>query len=369
MTALTRRRALMTAAGATALVAAPALAREMSAEEARIDAIVAEFSFNGVILTGQAGRPTFRKAYGVADVATGRAAAVTDRYAIASISKWLTATAVLQLVDQGALALDAPINTWLMDYRADTGGTVTLRHLLNNTSGIPNLLNAAVGADPTLRDSAMPAAEAVKRFCSGDPIFAPGARFDYAVTNWILVIAILEAATGEAYPALMDRLVMMPLGLRDTGICDAAFLEAGDVAKAYATLSPPVLKMWPRPTFVAAAGGFYSTAADLLRAAHSVFDGRLLSPASREEMARITVPEQHYALGGRVAVVKIDGEVRRGGWETGRTDGYRSVLGHLFDDQRTVVVLNNTDMSQQTMDQIALRLLNATWADAQAGGG
>jgi D-alanyl-D-alanine carboxypeptidase len=359
------RRALLIAAGASAVIAAPAFAATPdTAEETRIDAIAREFNFNGVILLGRDGRAEFRKAYGVADVATGRAAAVGDRYAIASVSKWLTVTAILQLVDQGRLALDAPVGTWLTDYRADTGGKVTLRHLLNNTSGIPNQLNAAVGADPTLNRSTMSAAEAVKRFCSGDPIFEPGARFDYAVTNWILVIAIMEAATGETYPALMDRLVLTPLGLRDTGLADDAFLQADDVAKAYATLSPPVLKMWPRPTFVAAAGGFYSTAADMLRAAHGVFDGALLSPASREEMVKIAVPEQHYALGGRVAVVNIGGQVRRGGWETGRTDGYRSVVGHLFDDRRTVVVLNNTDMSQQVMDQIALKLLDAAWAES-----
>lgn len=355
------RRALMLGGGASAL--APAFAVLASDDQARVDAIAAEFNLNGVILLGREGRPTFRKAYGMADVATGRAAAVSDRYAIASVSKWLTATAILQLVDQGRLALDAPIRTWLPDYRADSGDRVTLRHLLNNTSGIPNQLNDAVVADPSLKRSTMSAAEAVTRFCSGDPIFEPGARFDYVVTNWILVIAIMEAATGEAYPALMDRLVITPLGLRDTGIADDAFLEAGDVAKGYATLSPPVLKMGPRPGFTAAAGGFYSTAMDLLKAAHGVFDGTLLSAGSRAEMVRITVPEQHYALGGRVAALNIGGQVKHGGWETGRTDGYRSVVGHLFEDRTTVVVLNNTDLSQQVMDQIALRLLGASWAD------
>lgn len=355
------RRALMLGAGASVL--APAFAARAHDEEARVDAIAAEFGLNGVILLGRDGRPTFRKAYGIADVATGRAAAVGDRYAIASVSKWLTVTAVLQLVDQGRLALDAPIRTWLPGYRADSGDRVTLRHLLNNTSGIPNRLNDAVAADPSLKRSTMSAAEAVTRFCSGDPIFEAGARFDYVVTNWILVIAIMEAATGEAYPALMDRLVITPLRLRDTGIADDAFLEADDVAKGYATLSPPVLKMGPRPGFTAAAGGFCSTAMDLLKAAHGVFDGTLLSAASRAEMVRITVPEQHYALGGRVAALNIGGQVKRGGWETGRTDGYRSVVGHLFDDRTTVVVLNNTDLSQQVMDRIALRLLGGDWAD------
>jgi CubicO group peptidase (beta-lactamase class C family) len=357
------RRGLLAAAGASALIARPVFAASAPAEDARIDAIAREFGFNGVILLGRAGTPEVAKAYGVADVATGRVASVDDRYAIGSVSKWLTVTAVLRLVDQGRLTLDAPVTTWLPDYRADTGGRVTLRHLLTNTSGVPNQFNAAAATDRSLLSSTLPAAEAVTRFCSGDLIFEPGARFDYALTNWILVIAILEAATGEAYAALMQRLVIAPLGLDHTGVCGEEFLQAGDVAKGYASLSPPVPKMWPRATFMAAGGGFYSTAADLLKAAHGVFDGTLLSPAARGAMVRIAVPEEHYALGGRVAVVNIDGRARRGGWETGRTDGYRSVVGHLFDDLRTVVVLNNTDLSQPVMDQIALRLLGATWAE------
>lgn len=362
------RRALLIGAGVSALTAASGLAAAARAsqpadDQVRVDGIAAEFGFNGVILLGREGRSEFRQAYGLADVATGRAAAVGDRYAIASVSKWLTVAAILQLVDQGRLGLDSPISTWLPTYRADTGARVTLRHLLNNTSGIPNQLNAAVEAEPALRSSTMSAAEAVTRFCSGDPIFEPGARFDYVSTNWIIVVAIMEAATGETYRALMDRLVFSPLHLRDTGLADAAFLQADDVAKAYATLSQPVLKMGPRPTFVSAAGGLYSTAADLLAAAHGIFDGAMLSDESRAEMVRIAVPEQHYALGGRVAALKIGGQVKLGGWETGRTDGYRSVVGHLFEDRRTVVLLNNTDLSQQVMDQIALRLLDATWAD------
>jgi CubicO group peptidase (beta-lactamase class C family) len=359
MTGLSRRQ-LMIATGASALLGTPALAG--SAEDDRVDAIAAARGFNGVILLGRAGAAEVHKAYGVADAETGRAAAVGDRYLIASISKWLTVTAVLQLVEQGVLALDAPISTWLPAYRADTGGRVTLRRLLENTSGIPNLYGPAVQADPSLTGSRLSAMEAALRFCSGDPIFEPGARFDYAITNWILVIAIMEAATGEPFAAVMDRLVIAPLGLTRTGVMDDAFMSAPDGARAYASLSPPVLKMTPRPAFLAAAGGFLSTATDLMRAAHGVFDGTILSPASLAEMTTVGVPEQHYALGGRVATVSVGGRVRRGGWETGRTDGYRSVLGHLFDDRRTVVVLNNTDMSQQTMDEIALELLGAAWA-------
>lgn len=338
---------------------APAMA---ATEQDRIDALVAEFGFNGVVLLGKDGRATFRKGYGVADADAGRAASVRDRYVIASISKWLTVAAVLQLVEQGMMSLDATVSDSLPSFRKDAGGRVTLRQLLSNTSGIPNLYGPAAEADPSLRTSTMSAAEAAQAFCSGDLIFEPGARFDYAITNWILVVAMVEAATGRPFERVVDDLVVTPLRLRDTAVAKPGFADLPDTARAYSSVSPPTLKMSPRPLFLAAAGGFCSTADDLLRAASGVFDTALLTPSSRAGMLKITVPEQHYALGGRVALLATPTGVRRAAWETGRTDGYRSVLAHVLDEKRTVVLLNNTDLSQQVMDRIALRLLEASWA-------
>ncbi|VXB54194.1 Serine hydrolase [Brevundimonas sp. G8] len=298
----------------------------------------------------------------VADAETGRAASARDRYVIASISKWLTVAAILQLVEQGVMSLGASVADTLPGFRKDAGGRVTLRQLLSNTSGVPNLYGPAVEADPTLKRSTMTAAEAASLFCSGELIFEPGARFDYAITNWILVVAMVEAATGKPFERVVDDLVVTPLRLPDTDVAKFDFDGRPDTAKAYSSISPPVLKMSPRPAFLAAAGGYSSTANDLLRAASGVFDTPLLTPQSRAEMLKITTPDQHYAIGGRVARLATPGGTRLAAWETGRTDGYRSVLAHVLDQRRTVVLLNNTDMSQQSMDRIALRLLRADWA-------
>lgn len=362
----TRRKILASAAAAT--IGGPATASvlgnpaEALTETARIDTIVGEFGFNGVVLLGDNGRPTFQKAYGIADAETGRAASARDRYVIASVSKWLTVTAILRLVEQGVMTLDASVADSLPGFRKDAGGRVTLRQLLSNTSGIPNLYGPAVEADPALKRSTMSAADAARTFCSGDLIFEPGARFDYLITNWILVVAMVEAATGKSFERVVDDLVVTPLRLPDTAVAKFDFEARPDTAKAYSSVSPPLLKMSTRPAFLAAAGGYCSTAGDLLRAASGVFDTPLLTPTSRAEMLRITTPDQHYALGGRVGHLATPSGTRLAAWETGRTDGYRSVLGHVLDERRTVVVLNNTDMSQQSMDRIALRLLRAEWA-------
>lgn len=352
-------RRMLILAGAAAALAGSCQAQ---AETDWIDGVVEEFGFNGVVLLGENGRPTFEKAYGIADAETGRAASVHDRYIIASISKWMTVTAILRLVEQGEMNLDTTIADSLPDFRKDTGARVTLRHLLSNTSGIPNQYGPAVEADPNLKQSTMTAADAARAFCSGDLVFEPGARFDYAITNWILVVAMVEAATGRPFERVVDDMFVAPLGLKNTQVAKFDFPALPDTAKAYSSVSPPILKMSPRPAFLAAAGGFCSTARDLLTAASGVFDTSLLTPQSRAEMLKITTPEQHYALGGRVARLATENGTREAAWETGRTDGYRSVLGHILDERRTVVLLNNADLSQQTMDRMALRLLRSDWA-------
>ncbi|RZJ29384.1 MAG: class A beta-lactamase-related serine hydrolase [Brevundimonas sp.] len=140
-----------------------------------------------------------------------------------------------------------------------------MHRLLSNSSGAPNPFRAVVEAEPALlQPPYIDTAEAVRRFATGDLVFEPGARFDYVLSNWILVLAILGAVTGQPYPDAMRRLVLDPLRMTQTTPV------AAPGTMSYRTVSPPVEWINPRPPFLAAAGGYYSTAADLLRFAHPV---------------------------------------------------------------------------------------------------
>ena len=353
------RRAIMLAALAAGLAPAPARARPLAARVTDlVDAFARDQGFQGVVMLGRRGRPVFTRAAGKADLATGAPATPRTVYAVASISKMLTAVTVLKLVEAGGLDLDAPILRYLPDYRADTGARITLRRLLSNASGVPNLFTTAIKADPTLFSRSMETSEAVKTFCEGDLIFEPGARFDYALTNWIIVLAIVEAVTGQPFQQAMRRISLDPLGLAHTDAAEATG-SAPATAISYRTVDPPLV--WPndRKPYMAAAGGYFSTGRDLLRAAHLIFDGAFLAPASRRSLTTVEVASDSYALGGRVRQVAIDGTSVPAAWETGRTAGYRSVLGHRLDGKGGVVVLNNTALSQKTLDEFADTLLVA----------
>ena len=324
-----------------------------SAADRAVEAFLKIQPFQGVVLIGKAGKPIYSRTVGFADIEAKKPAALDTPYVIASISKWLTSIGLLRLAEAGKLDLDAPITRYLTDYRADTGAKVTLRHLMTNISGVPNGFSTWTKAnpDPDLFKKTFTTAQAVKLWCSGDLAFEPGTRFDYVLTNWVVITAIIEAVTGKTYAEAMVELVIGPLGLTRTTPADPA-----DIAISYRTLEPLARGDNQRFPFFAASGGYVSTAPDLLKAAHAVFDGGFLPPARKKALLTVGWPEQEYALGGRVKTLFADGLPRVFAWETGRAAGYRSVLGHRFDDQTTVVLLNNTSITQKAMDEFAYSL-------------
>lgn len=323
------------------------------AADRAVEAFLHAQPFQGVVLIGKAGKPIYSRAIGFADIEARKPATLDTPYVIASISKWLTSTALLKLVEAGRLDLDAPISTYLADYRADTGAKVKLRHLMTNVSGVPNGFSAWTKAnpDPDLFKRSFTTAEAVKLWCSGDLAFEPGTKFDYVLTNWVIITAIIEAVTGKAYAQAMVDLVTGPLDLTRT-----TPLDSPDIAISYRTLAPLVRQANERFPFFAASGGYVSTAGDLLKAAHAILGGDFLPQAQKKALLTVGWPDQDYALGGRVKTLFADGLPRVFAWETGRVAGYRSVLGHRFDDQTTVVLLNNTGVTQKAMDDFAYSL-------------
>jgi len=348
------RRAFLAASGAALLLAALPGRASAAAKDAPaiIDTWAKANAFQGVVLLARGGKVAYARPFGIVDVEAQRPAKIDDVYGIASISKWLTTLAVLRLVERRKLDLDRPITAWLPDYRADTGARISLRRLLSNSSGLTEQFGPSAKADPSLMTLELPAAEAVRRFASADLAFEPGAKFDYIFANWIVVYAIVEAIADMPFADAVRSLVLDPLELRNTGT-GAAIATAPTTVPSYRTLSPPERRTYDRPAFIAAAGGYFSNAQDLMQAAHRIYDKGFLSPASLHQLNTVEMPEE-YALGGRVKTLTLQGKRRAYAWETGNTAGYRSLLAHRLDTRETVVILNNSSMSQRQLDEFAI---------------
>ena len=339
------RRTLLAGGAVLATVGSAKAARQTNAKHLAIDSVKLPASFNGVLAYGRGGRIEHLRCAGKADVEANRPVTAATRFKWGSASKWATSTAMLRLVEQGRLSLDAPITAYLPNFRRDTGERVRIAHLLSNTTGVPDLMSKQLQVEPALRTSSATPADIVARFGGGDLLFTPGQGWDYAALNWVIVAAIVHTVTGRSLAAFVTDTVFQPLHMAKTGFAQADQPLMPALAAAYTDAVPPVRKMLSVPSFVAGSGNVASTAADAVRAAHGIFHGGLIGPASRAALTAIRWPAEEYALGGRIHL--IDGEPWA--WETGKVQGYRAHIAHRLRHSETIVVFNNTDMFQSAI--------------------
>jgi len=235
-TIIDRRRFLKHTALATAVVSVPYVAGKIVAfgkEDARgADAeldralkelVAMEGGPPGVIAVVQRGQQRKVHTFGVANVRTGRPMRIHDRMRIASAAKAFSGAVALSLVSKGALSLNDTIGELLKDLPKpppDAWAEVTLRQLLNHTSGLPDFSldpdsQDAVRASPTQA----PRPEKLLTYVyDHDPplLFDPGSKYKYSNSDNIAVALMVEAATGRSYESQLQKQVYGPLGLSKT---------------------------------------------------------------------------------------------------------------------------------------------------------
>jgi CubicO group peptidase (beta-lactamase class C family) len=312
--------------------------------------------YSGVVALRQDARSTLvTRASGLAVHEEAQANTKETRFMIGSATKWISTVTVLRLVDMGKLDLDAPIARHLPELPPENGA-VTLRQLLSNRSGIPNGLSMALRKDPSVGKLDIGPVQAALRFGAGALNATPGEKWDYSVTNWVLVAAVVERANKKPFTETVEELVLAPAGVRDTSFANTDEEDAAGMAAAYAASG--ARKVSPAPPMVAASGTLYSTARDLVALADTVYFTKLLSDKARKELMTVQVPSEDYALGGRVKTIATQQGERTLAWESGVSGGYKTLLAYDPKDGRAVVLLNNTDMQQSEQAKIALALFD-----------
>jgi len=143
-------------------------------------------------------------------------------FAIASLSKQFTATAILLLAQQGKLSLDDSIAKHLPYYENDIGQKITIYHLLTHTDGIPDPMDMGSGVDgkndPILKEKtiAIERIRLINTFKNLPNLFAPGSRYEYANTGYILLADIIERTSGESYGSFLNKNIFDPAGMTNT---------------------------------------------------------------------------------------------------------------------------------------------------------
>lgn len=275
------------------------------------------------------GKPVLATGYGLADVEAGIGATAETSYPIASVTKHFTAGAILRLADQGKLSLDDQLGRFFPAAKPRIGA-LTLRHLLDHTSGLTR-------GGPAPRRAAL---SVIRR---GGTARAQGEDWDYSNYNFALLGLVIEQVSGRDYAAYVRDELAAPLGLTGTGYCEDGSAVPGrgqDYRSGVKTVTPT--PYWKDPRFFAA-GGLCSTVLDLVKWESALEDGRLISPAMLRAMrapARVSDgSEAGYGYGTRLG---FTGPHRKLG-HTGGGLSNKAVLARFPDDDVTVAVLLNTE--------------------------
>ncbi|MFI6528340.1 serine hydrolase domain-containing protein [Streptomyces uncialis] len=257
----------------------------------------------------EGGRTVWKGAAGTAVRGTGRQVDPDGRFRIGSITKTFTATVVLQLVGEGRITLDEPVETYLPGVLPD-GDRITVRQLLNHTSGLYDYTDDPryVPVDDaglarwvrTDRWRTYSAATMVAEASERAPHFPPGQGWRYSNTNYLVAGMLVQRVTGRTWNQEVERRIVRPLRLRDTSMPSASPLIRGPHARNYTRLpSGPVDTTELNPSVAGAGGAGVSSTADLARFHSALFRGTLLRPVELTEMKR-TVPTGlgvRYGLG------------------------------------------------------------------------
>jgi D-alanyl-D-alanine carboxypeptidase len=304
---------------------------------------------------------TFVASSGVADVATGRQPQAGDQFRIFSNTKTFVATVVLQLVAEGKVELDAPIERYLpglLRANGNDGREISVRELLQHTSGLPDFDSAvfAPGGYYAHRFDHHTPQELIRTATATPRLSPPGTQFHYATTNYVVAGLLIEQVTGHPYADEIRDRIIGPLGLTGTAVPGDDPLLKGPHLRGYAHLDGhdqisdtgrPVDVTPLNPSLVWAGGAMTSTVGDLNTFFTALIGGRLLPPAQLAAMETTVpadlVPGAAYGLGLIRIPLSCGGQY----WAHGGDGlGYQTREG-VTSDGRAVTIVHTTSPSDQ----------------------
>jgi CubicO group peptidase (beta-lactamase class C family) len=323
-----------------------------------VDLVVAdvmdEFDLVGVTVGVQRDSgPAFIKAY-------GHDASPDGVYLIASVTKQLTAAAVLQLAEAGKLSLDDPVGRYFA-YAPSSWEPITVRHLLNHTSGLPELDAEALASLDVNHKHAVDVVVDLIQAESEVLAFTPGSSFGYVNAGYYLLGVIIERVSGLTYGQYMAQHIFQPLGLDSSGF---EMVYPPNLTQGYSLVNGDRTDVQPiHPSLTYAVGGVVSTARDLLAWQRGLAEGRVVSPQAYQTMTAPTTlssgGEVAYGYGLWVGHPACAEAVHHGG----RIQGYASHLLNCAADEVGFVVLLNSNpadpaAAQSLISRLAWAVLN-----------
>lgn len=338
----------------TALAQAPAQPPALqSLAPADLDAFIArtvadQRAIGVTVGVMQDGKVIFNKGFGLADTSRNTPVTTSTLFAVGSVTKQFTCAVALQLEQEGKLSFDDRVSR----YRADFGhaNEITLRDLGNHVSGYRDYYPLDFVDRPMA--TAIAEDELLKTFTNRPLDFAPGTRYSYSNTGYLLLGGIASLVSRQPFDELLQSRILTPLGMTLTRFEPTR--GSPGLAEGYTQfgLSPPEVAIPEGRGWIGAAGGIWSTPQDLMKWDLALMDGKVLNAKSWKTM---TTPRE--LKDGRSSAYGCGQQVRDRGpllvlLHSGGVSGFGSTNAMIPATRSAVVVIANMDNAGGVLNTI-----------------
>jgi len=344
--------------------------------EALFSGLISDREPGAAALVVKDGRVTFEHGYGVTDLRTRSRIDTRTNFRLASVTKQFTAAAVMLLVQERKLRYEDSLTRIFPDF-PEYGRAITIRHLLNHTSGLPDYEDLMPPADRTLRIEEVQIQDAgvlelLEKQKNGT--FIPGSKWAYSNSGYVVLGLIVEKVSGRPFPDFLRDCIFVPLGMTTTvaykrgrnDVPNRAFGHTREGDRWYETDQSPT-------SATLGDGGVYSSLADLLKWDEALRRHSLLSQSEMQlGLTPVRVagepPEEpdgspaEYGFGWFLNPWK--GRARM--WHYGESRGFRTAIQRFTDDGLTVIVLGNR--SDLDAGAVSLKVAGLFLEDSQLPG-
>lgn len=308
----------------------------------KVNALLAKNKTVGcAIAYSEGGRLKFSKGYGFANLEHKVKMRPDHVHELASVSKQFTAVSILQLVEAGKLKLDEPIDRFF-EGAPDAWKKITIRHLLNHTSGLPDYIGA------TNMATEVPEARMVGAILDKPLLFEPGTKWQYSNSGYMLLGLLVAKVSSQTFGEYMQKNLFDPAGLK-TAVWNDTRSIIPNRADGYSLRSGSVVKEGFTSSSLSKTGDgqIMASALDLIAWAKALDEGKLLKPATVAQMNEICEPSKAdrngapagYGFG--VMLRKPEGKLIQhhgGGWM-----GTNTHLARYISEGKTIVILCNSE--------------------------
>lgn len=316
----------------------------------RVAAQARDGFFYGTILIAKGDEIVLRRAYGLANREADLPNKVGTRFHSASVGKMFTAAAILKLAEQDRLSLNDSLAKWIPEYPdQDAAGKITLHHLLTHTAGL---------ADWSRQFESHASQREAARTMTAPLAAEPGARLSYSNAGYVLLGAVLEAATGIPLERALDQLIFKPAGMTSTTFAPGTSVKDRAVRYVLAEDDPigfkaPIADTTNDHLAGDASGGAYTTADDLFAFHRALVEGRLLNAEFTSDALtpKLDFPgtprPSKYGYGQRFG--ECSGRAVFGHSGGGPNAGVSNATYATTDGEWTVIVLSNTNSAGEEL--------------------